>query len=102
MREVTEGKLPDIGIFPDRRIFDQGTADTRLCVTAWLVSQALNYSGPGRNAQIIKETLEAAGEKYRLRKVGAAGLRATMASGWMPLAVPSARPFLAGISRRRF
>jgi vanillate/3-O-methylgallate O-demethylase len=46
--------------------------------------------GPWKDAQLIKETIEAAGKKYELRKVGALAYPTTcLESSWMPLPCPA-------------
>jgi len=46
--------------------------------------------GPWQDAQLIKQALETAGEKYQLRKVGALAFPTTcLESGWMPLPCPA-------------
>lgn len=89
MREVTEGKLPDIGFFQIGEFSIKGRP-IRALRHGMAGVPGFELFGPWKDAQIIKETLEATGEKYQLRKIGALAFpTTTLESGWMPLPCPA-------------
>jgi vanillate/3-O-methylgallate O-demethylase len=89
MREVTEGKLPDIGFFQIGDLSIKGRP-LRALRHGMAGAPGFELFGPWGDAQIIKGALETAGEKYQLRKAGALAFpTTTLESGWMPLPCPA-------------
>src|SRR5882724_12654685 len=89
MREVTEGKLPDIGFFQIGEFSIKGKP-IRALRHGMAGVPGFELFGPWKDAPIIREALEATGEKYKLSKIGARAFpTTTLESGWMPLPCPA-------------
>src|SRR5882724_11255763 len=89
MREVTEGKLPDIGFFQIGEFSIKGKP-IRALRHGMAGVPGFELFGPWKDAPIIREALEATGEKYKLSKIGALAFpTTTLESGWMPLPCPA-------------
>jgi vanillate/3-O-methylgallate O-demethylase len=89
MTEVTGGKLPVIGFFQIGDLSIKGRP-LRALRHGMAGVPGFELFGPWQDAPLIKETLESAGEKYQLRKVGALAFPTTcLESGWMPLPCPA-------------
>jgi vanillate/3-O-methylgallate O-demethylase len=89
MKEATQGTLPDIGFFQIGEFSIKGRL-IRALRHGMAGVPGFELFGPWEDAQFIKETLEATGEKYQLRKIGALAFpTTTLESGWMPLPCPA-------------
>jgi vanillate/3-O-methylgallate O-demethylase len=89
MSDVTEGKLPPIGFFQIGEFSIKGHP-VRALRHGMAGAPGFELFGPWRDRQPVLEALETAGEKYRLRKVGALAYpTTTLESGWMPLPCPA-------------
>jgi vanillate/3-O-methylgallate O-demethylase len=89
MTDATDGTLPNIGFFHIGEFEIKGKP-VRALRHGMAGEPGFELFGPWKDAQIVKSALEAAGEKYGLRKIGALAYPTTaIESGWMPLPCPA-------------
>src|SRR5882724_215481 len=89
MMDVTEGTLPEIGFFYIGEFNIKGNPVRAL--RHGMAGQAgFEMFGPWGDQQVIREALEKAGEKYGLKKIGAAAYPTTaLESGWLSRPCPA-------------
>jgi vanillate/3-O-methylgallate O-demethylase len=89
MKDVTNGQMPDIGFFHIGEFRIEGRP-VRALRHGMAGVPGFEIFGPWSDAQTIMNALEVAGEKYRLRKVGALAYPTTcLESSWMALPCPA-------------
>jgi glycine cleavage system aminomethyltransferase T len=89
MKEVTGGTLPDIKFFFIGEVRIAGRT-VRALRHGMAGTPGFEIYGPWDDQQAVREALEAAGEGYGLRKVGALAYSTTaQESGWMPMPLPA-------------
>jgi glycine cleavage system aminomethyltransferase T len=89
MREVTGGKLPEIKFFDIGEIQIAGRP-VRALRHGMVGEPGYELYGRWDEQGFVREALEAAGERYGLRKIGALAYSTTaQESGWMPMPLPA-------------
>jgi glycine cleavage system aminomethyltransferase T len=89
MRDVTDGKLPEIGFFQVGEFKIKGRT-VRALRHGMAGEPGFEIYGPWKEQQIIRAAFDRAGEKYGMRKVGALAYATTaQESGWMPMPLPA-------------
>jgi vanillate/3-O-methylgallate O-demethylase len=88
MRDVTEGKLPEIGFFHIGEFKIKGRT-VRALRHGMAGEPGFEIYGPWKEQQVIRAAFDRAGEKYGMRKIGALAYATTaQESGWMPMPLP--------------
>jgi vanillate/3-O-methylgallate O-demethylase len=89
MADVTDGKFPEIGFFHIGEFQIKGLP-VRALRHGMAGETGFELFGPWKDQKVIMETLERAGERYNLRKIGSLAYpTTTLESGWMPLPCPA-------------
>ncbi len=89
MRDVTEGKLPEIGFFHVGEFKIAGRT-VRALRHGMAGEPGFEIYGPWKEQPIVRAALDRAGERYGMRKVGALAYATTaQESGWMPMPLPA-------------
>jgi vanillate/3-O-methylgallate O-demethylase len=88
MKDVSAGRLTDLSFFHIGETKIKGKS-VRVLRHGMAGVPGYELFGPWADAGVILDTLEAAGEKYQLRKIGAAAYPTTcLESGWLPFPCP--------------
>ena len=89
MRDVTDGKLPEIGFFHVGEFKIKGRT-VRALRHGMAGEPGFEIYGPWKEQQVIRAAFDQAGEKYGMRKIGALAYATTaQESGWMPVPLPA-------------
>lgn len=89
MRDVTDGSLPDIGFFHIGE-FKIKNHNVRALRHGMAGEPGFEIYGPWYEQQAIRDIFEKAGEKYRMRKIGARAYACTsVESGWLSMYLPA-------------
>lgn len=89
LKEVADGEMPEIRFFQIGEFKIKGKP-VRALRHGMAGVPGFELFGPWADSQVVLEALEAAGEKYAMRKVGARAYPSTcLESGWMALPCPA-------------
>jgi glycine cleavage system aminomethyltransferase T len=89
MHDATDGQLPEISFFGIGQ-FKIAGVDVRALRHGMAGEPGFEIYGPWDQQQAVRETLERAGERYAMRKIGALAYSTTgTQSGWMPMPLPA-------------